>query len=251
MPVRSELAEAVSGIKNFDKLTNGDKIQFFAWFLFHSGTEWFTISNIRQCYNDLHMSRPTSFTGYLDRLVRNRMLIQKGGAYCLERSTQDKLNQLYGSRAATVTVHKLLKDLPAKIQSLNERTFLDETIACFKAGAFRSSIVMTWNLAFHHLCDFILRTDVAGFTNNWTTKYPKSKIATITEPMQFGEYLKEFEVIELAKMTKLINKPQKQILNEALVKRNQAAHPSGVIFTQLDAEHYITHIINNFVLVLK
>jgi hypothetical protein len=48
-----------------------------------------------------------------------------------------------------------LLELPAKIPDLAERSFLDEGLRCLRCKAFRASIVMTWNLAYDHLCRYI------------------------------------------------------------------------------------------------
>jgi hypothetical protein len=54
----------------------------------------------------------------------------------------------YGERKITVEVTKMLTDLPAKVPDVAEREFLDEALICYRNGAFRAAVVMTWNLAF-------------------------------------------------------------------------------------------------------
>lgn len=66
---------------------------------------------------------------------------------------------------------KLLKNLPAQIPDLGERTYLDEALICYEHGAFRAAIVMTWNLAYHHLCDRIIKRRLGDFNARWLIKY--------------------------------------------------------------------------------
>jgi hypothetical protein len=42
-----------------------------------------------------------------------------------------------------------------KISDEAERLFLTEAISCLRAKAFRATIVMTWNLAYDHLLNWI------------------------------------------------------------------------------------------------
>ena len=62
--------------------------------------------------------------------------------------------------------------------------------------------------------------------------------------------MKEFEAIETAYHARLINKNVSEILKEKLKKRNAAAHPSGLIVTQAQADDVITDLVNNIVLKL-
>jgi len=47
--------------------------------------------------------------------------------------------------------------LPTKIQTTAERGYLEEALICFRNKAFRAAVVMCWNLAFDHLCEFVLK----------------------------------------------------------------------------------------------
>jgi hypothetical protein len=109
---------------------------------------------------------------------------------------------------------------------------------------------MCWNLAFDHLCDYILRGHLAKFNMALTTRFPKADISKIATRSDFTE-LKESQVIEVCKTAAVVTSNTAKILREKLDKRNLAAHPSGVGFNQLQAEEYITDLITNVVLKIQ
>jgi hypothetical protein len=93
-----------------------------------------------------------------------------------------------------------------------------------KHGAFRAAMVMAWNLAYSHLCDFVLKID------------------------DFADELKESEVIAICASARIITGDMQNVLNVGLRRRNTAAHPSRSHITQLQAEAHIEDLVQNFVL---
>lgn len=182
-----------------------------------------------------------------------KQVLRNAQGYALERTIKKELEEKYGQRAATVQADKLLRELPNKIPDLGERSFLDEAIKCFRAGAFRSSIVTTWNLTYYHLCDHILRNHLAAFNTQWPKsfqqKHKNACIPTVTRYDDFSE-LKESEVIQICRSANIINRNITKILKEKLDKRNMAAHPSSVVFVPHTAEEFIIDLITNVVLKL-
>lgn len=144
-----------------------------------------------------------------------------------------------------------LTELPSKLPDLAERTYLDEALKCFSVEAFRAAIVMTWNLAYNHLCDHILKHHLADFNTRWAVVFPahhKNAVKTIVGIDDFGDNLKESEVIKIAKSASIISNDVGKILEEKLGRRNSAAHPSGVKIEQLQAEEFIDDLVKNVVL---
>jgi hypothetical protein len=58
-------------------------------------------------------------------------------------------------------------------------------------------------------------------------------------------------MIAVCRTAGLISKNTSQILEDELRKRNRAAHPSGVTFTQHQADAAISELVNNVILVLS
>jgi hypothetical protein len=115
-----------------------------------------------------------------------------------------------------------------------------------------TAVVMTWNLAYHHLCDHVLKHRLTDFNARWPVVYPghhKKGAKAIATMDDFTE-LKESEVIEICNSADIITKDVHRILAEDLGRRNSAAHPSSVTIGQLQAESFIDDLIKNVVLKL-
>lgn len=90
---------------------------------------------------------------------------------------------------------------------------------------------------------------IAAFNAALSKKYPK-KCLEVLQIADFDE-LKEFEFLELCQSSKLLSKNLVEMLKEKLKRRNAAAHPSSVRFTQAQADDVITDLITNVVARLK
>jgi hypothetical protein len=178
-------------------------------------------------------------------------LLRDKDGFSLERRVRQELDAKFGIRESAVTIHRLLAELPDKIPSLAERVFLDEALKCFRVGAFRAAIVMTWNLAYDHLCGVVVAKHLGEFNRQWPLSYPKdhakARIAAISKLDDFGE-LKESQVIQICRSAGIVTNDVFKILEEKLGKRNTAAHPSLVEITQLEAESFINELVRNVVL---
>src|SRR3954471_5183148 len=97
-----------------------------------------------------------------------------------------------------------MQSLPGKISDEAERLFLTEALNCFRAKAFRATIVMTWNLAYDHLLNWILRHHLAAFNPGIAGRNPKKASLRITKWDNFEE-LKESEVLDICGTTGIIN----------------------------------------------
>jgi hypothetical protein len=132
------------------------------------------------------------------------------------------LFQLEGSDETLQEGFRTINNVP----DLAERTFLDEALNCFEVGAFRAAVVMTWNLAYHHLCDYILKNRLADFNLRWPAVFQghhSKGLKCITTMDDFGDMLKESEVIRIAKSATIISNDVAKILDEKLGRRNSGA----------------------------
>lgn len=246
-----EFTRAVAG---FDHLQHVDRIKLFAWHLHtHKNMECFMPADIRRCYADVHLDGPKNIPQQLAQLAGKKppQILKNKSGYRLEKRSRDELDKKYGQRSITVEVANLLKDLPGKLPDLAEQTYLGEALKCFSVGAFRAAIVMTWNLGYHHLCDFILKQKLAEFNTRWAVVFPahhKNGTKTIAKIDDFGDQLKESEVIKIAKSAGIVTNDVSKILEDKLGRRNSAAHPSGVKIEQLQAEEFIDDLVKNVVL---
>ena|SRR5262245_37573407 len=125
-------------------------------------------------------------------------LVKERGAFKLAHTVRAELDKKYGVHYSVVQVSRLLTDLPGKVPDLAEKNFLAEALKCYRIEAYRSCIVMTWNLAYSHMLDWILSDPkrLSDF-NTWITKrYPRKMGVTIVKYDDFEE-LKEREVIDI------------------------------------------------------
>ncbi len=247
----SEFKQLVTGLS---EKSHGDKIKLFGWFL-HAQRKLahFQAADIGKCYDTLHMARPGSFGGYFDNLIKRGDLPKNNSGYRLENKVREALDTEYGTREITVQVTHLLLKLPDQIPDLAERTYLNEALICYKHGAFRAAVVMTWNLAYHHLMDYVFKKYLADFNARWQFVYPghHSKGTRVIAGMDDFADLKESEVLRICNSANIITKDVHRILDEKLGKRNSAAHPSSVAIEQLQAEAFIDDLIKNVVLKLQ
>jgi hypothetical protein len=249
-----DLADLVNQVSGFDAATPGEKIRLFAWFLHtHRGMETFGTSDIRSCYEKLHLS-PPNVAMYLTRMTEASLpkVLKEGGKYKLARPSRVDLDAKYGTHDTVVQVSKLLSDLVGRVPDLAEKSFLAEATKCYRHEAYRACVVMTWNLAYSHLLQWILNDTqrLADFNTAISRRYSKKTGISVSKYDDFTEELKESEVIEICSTASLLNSNIIRILREKLGKRNSAAHPASVIIVQSQADDVVTDLVNNVVLSL-
>ncbi|MGB9485776.1 MAG: hypothetical protein WCD04_06665 [Terriglobia bacterium] len=247
-----ELEELRQAVPSLSQLGHPDKIKLFGWYLHtHKAMSHFWGKDLGVCYDMLHLARPSDFGGYLFNLVKAKQLLKSASGYRLENGVREGLDSKYGRRASTVVVTELLRSLPERIPNLAERAYLDETLRCFTAEAFRASVVMCWNLGFDHLCEFVLAdaARLADFNAQLPKSFPKADIRSVSKRDDFTE-LKESQVLQVCKSSNIISGSLHKVLKEKLDRRNIAAHPSGVTTSQPTAEEFVKDLIENVVLKL-
>lgn len=244
----AELTQAVPGLP--DK-SHYDKIKIFGWWMHvHQSKASFTAAEVGKHYDDLHLSRPTSFGAYFKQLLEKKELLPSGSAYKLEHKVREKLGAAYGTPAVTIKVTSLLGDLAASIPDMAERAYYQEALICYKHGSLRGAVVMTWNVAFSHLCTHVLTKKLADFNTRWLLSMPgmhKKKTLAIKVFDDFNEELKESEVLVICSDEGILTKNMYNVMHAALGKRNAAAHPNAVVINQLQTDAFITDLIENVI----
>ena len=126
-------------------------------------------------------------------------LIRSKGKYKLHRREMTELDRLYAAHPTTIAASKLLTDLPAQLPDLAERAFPQEAINCYRVRAYRASIVMTWNLAYDHLIQWIFAdpSRIAALNGAFAKRFQKKPI-TVNVPQDL-EDIKEFDVVEFVR----------------------------------------------------
>jgi hypothetical protein len=250
----SELEQLVDSIEKFDSWGHGEKLKFFAWYI-HSKKvqDRFDPAALRGCYEEVGIEKPSNVNPYIAALEKKKpkdVLRDDRGLY-LPKHVKDDFEQRYGQRKSTMQITKLLADLPQRVPDLAQRTFLDEALSCFRHEAFRAAMVMAWNLAYHHLCDFVLKNKLAEFNQRWPLNYRGQHKNAQKQISNFADELKEFEVIAICASARIVTGDMQKVLSVGLQRRNIAAHPSSATITPLQAEAHIEDLVLNFLLKLK
>ena len=244
-----EFAQLAPGLAG---MSHADKIRHFAWHVFtQDGRERFATGDIRRCYDQLHYDLPGNLSGQLQQLADKKPpeLLKDSRGFRLEGRLKERLDAKYGTRPETIAVAASLQNLPGKISDQAEQHFLTEAISCFRVKAFRATIVMTWNLAYDHLLNWIVAKHLPTFNPGIVVRN-RSKAGVVIRKREDFDDLKEVEVIDICGTTGIVDGNVKKILAEKLNKRNMAAHPSLVMIGQHQAEDVIDDLVNNVILKL-
>lgn len=248
-----ELSDLTNSIKDFNSWTHVQKVKLFAWVIHtYKKQARFQPADVLSCYDTLHLERPSNLSAQLGQLnsKKPKEMLKDSKGYYLEKRVLEAMNRAYGERQVTIQLHEQLAALPGKVSSEAERLFLHEAIACYRAKAFRAAIVMVWNLAYDHLLEWIVATQLVKFNANIAVRYPKMINIAVVKKEDFSDNFKENEVIEICGTAGIITNNLKKILNEKLTRRNLAAHPSLIEIIQFQAEDAISDLVNNVVLKL-
>jgi hypothetical protein len=178
-------------------------------------------------------------------------LLKDAKGYRLTQHVRERLDRELGKVEAVVTVEKMLTDLPGKIADEGERLFLQETLTCYRHGAFRAAIVMVWNLAYDHLARWVLADPVrlAAFNAGIPKRNPKKAHVTIVKRDDFEE-LKEDETVDILGGLPGISGGVKKLLKDKLGRRNTYAHPSTLTVGRPHVDDMIFDLVQNVVLTL-
>lgn len=242
------LPEWVKQIPGFKAMPVSEKMVVIGYYLNEvQGLDRFGSTNINACFDTLHLDRPSNASSQLSGMARgaSRRLLRDKRGYRLNSVTRDKVAAMLPKPVEVKHLVTELKKLEAQLSDVHQKTFLAETILCFSNGAYRASIVMAWNLAYHHACGYILANHLQAFNAQLNKAFPKKK--TIGKHSDF-EDIQESDVIEVAKGAQIFSKATSGTLKAKLDIRNMAAHPSSTVVTPIKAEEVITDLVHNVLL---
>lgn len=243
-----KLPEWIRQIPDFKGMSVNDKIVVIGYFLNeHLNVDRFSASHINACFDMLHFDRPSNASSQLGALSRgpSRRLLTDPRGFRLNSATREKVSAMLPEVVEAKQAAKELEKLGAKITNEHQKVFLVETITCFSHGAYRAAIVMAWNLAYHHACEYILLGHLATFNVQLSKAFPKKKL--ISKHSDF-EDIQESDVIEVAKGAQIFSKATAGTMKAKLDIRNMAAHPSSTVVTPIKAEEVITDLVLNILL---
>lgn len=243
----NDLERFIDPIDGFTARPHPYQIEVFAWYLHEvKRQDRFQPADIGGCFDLLHVARPANVPQAITRLCAKRpaRIIKDTHGYRLHQDVRRQLGALLPVRATSVATTQLLNDLLKRVADPAQKTFLVETLVCYKHHAYRAAIVMAWNLAFSDVIDRILASHLTTFNTGVGTNNLKKPIAKRED----FENVKESDVIKIARATGILGKETTKTLEEKLSKRNTAAHPSTVIVSAATAEEVIFDLVENIIL---
>src|SRR5258708_22076940 len=148
-------------------------VRMFAWLQhFLRKKPRFSTGDINWCYKALSL-KPANTSQYLiDMEGRGELLRDKLGYYC-EGKFLAKYDKDYGTHSITLSIRQKVKDLINKVPDVAEKDFMKEAEICLLHDAGRATIIMVWNVAFYHLCQFVMKHHLAKFNAAFQTHYNK------------------------------------------------------------------------------
>lgn len=250
---KAELKQFVAGIDGFADWSHADKIRLFAWLQHHlRKQDRFSTGDVNWCYKALSY-KPSNTTQYLVDMEGRGELLQDRRGYFGEGRFVAKYDNKYGTHAITLNIRQKVKDLINTVPDVAEKDFMKEAEICLHNDAGRATIIMVWNVAFYHLCQFVLKHQLARFNAGFQTHYSglwqQAKVKAMASYDDFLT-LKESVVIDICKREQIITPAIFKILDKRLGERNSAAHPSTIHVGQLQAEAFIEDLVDNVVFAL-
>ena len=119
-----------------------------------------------------------------------------------------------------------LQTTVSKIQNTDIMNYLEEGLKCLQVGALRACVVFLWVAAIRIIQEKLIGTHIT--TVNLALKKHDPKARDIRRLDDFA-YIKDSLTLLAAKELGVIDKGQKDTLDEALSLRNRCGHPSKYI----------------------
>lgn len=174
---------------------------------------------------------------FKDKLVRQIQLINADEASRICNAKSSIVTSLM-SHAQEIQVIALNNSVISdRLRNLHEQLILsdsqialrDEVVRCMTCGAYRSAMVMAWNLALDYIRSWILSDSgrLNAFNGILTTKQrKKSQNYDAIKRHEDFFAVKESDILQWALEANLINDKLKRQLVEWLDRRNDYAHPT-------------------------
>jgi hypothetical protein len=238
-------------IPDLPSRTPAELIDYFAYFLTVVQQENVaTPIGVARCFELLKIPAYSNISAYLSRHAKRgksqKFLKMKGG-YTLSRGSQLQVQKNLHTGPAKLETSLLLRGLLPKVADTAERAFLQEAVDCYEIGARRASIVMTWQLAIHHLCTHVLAIELIAFNDVLSKNTDKRVKATSVSKIDDFSDIPEGKLIEFLRSARIISNDVRKILEAKLDIRNSCAHPSAITVSEVKATEFVIDLIDNVV----
>jgi hypothetical protein len=243
-----QLNEFTKQISGFNGFSVAEKILVIGYYLHvHKQQEKFKAADINNCFDALHILRPANAGSQMSAMANGALkrLLGNSSGFRLNSASREKVVSMLPPIITPKEILGQLKQLEAMITNPQQKIFLHEANVCFANEAYRASIVMAWNLAYHHVCVFIFENQISAYNARLPVQFKHEKpIVKFTD----FEDTKESIVIAVAKGAGIISSGTAKTLKAKLDIRNTAAHPSSTTVLAITAEEVISDLVENVLL---
>lgn len=246
--MKRNYGELIDTVEDFENLSQIEQVKYISYFYtIISGKDEFTSTIVGDIFTDESLYRPSNVTDCLNKLVNRKpaILLKKGNVYSFQRTAKKTLDEIYLDKKHIREMSESLRGLLVKINSTEQKFFLEEAISCYEIKSYRAAIIMTWLLTMDVLYEYVIKHKLLDF-NTIISKNGKYKSMSISKKEDFSE-LKENDFIMFLGSAGIITKDQKKILEEKLGIRNTAAHPNSIEIRESKASTVIEDLIPNII----
>ena len=243
----SSFEDFISRIDDFESLSMGKQNDLISYFLLkHTQSAAVDAAGIAAVRSAARLapflqSEGHLFMGALSRPGNTQTYIKVPNGYVLERRYERDLESTYLDRPTAAVIKRNLREEFDKITDPAIRDYMDETIKCFEHKLYRSSIVMSWCVAYGTFRKWVFDKHLPEL-NKVTSAWKKP--VNITSLDDFQD-MAEAVVVETAYQADILPKETWKKLKQLLDGRNTYAHPSNVAITPSIAEAYIENTLHN------
>lgn len=244
-------------LPDFHKWDGKKQTDYLAFHLQRLNHGIFTVglssSKIMQAFRDIPLTPYDRIARYLSEeatKARNGKYVKVANGYLLSKPRSKEIEKEFSKDHRTQQVTESLSRLKKKVKDEGEAEFLDEVISCYEHGSNRAAIVMMWTLAVAHLRNSVINEHLVAFNaaiDTWNTNHPKSKNGPISHYEDFGE-IQESRFIELLRISKIITKQERELLDERLKTRNAAGHPTTFKINSYKVTEFIADLVDNILI---
>ena len=238
----------IEKVQNFENLPQIDQVKYISYFYtLNQNKEEFTSTVIGDVFDKANLRRPSNVTQVLNVLSSKTpsVLLKKANSYRFERNAKKALDDVYLDKKHIRKISETLRDLLKKVNSAEQKAFLEEAIICYEVKTYRAAIVMTWLLTVDVMYEYVIKHKLGDF-NNALSRNQKFKHITITKKEDFSD-LRENDFIMLLGSASIITGDQKKILEEKLGFRNTAAHPNTIEIRESKVTGIIEDLVPNII----
>lgn len=240
----------IQSIDGFDGLEVAIQCDLLAYYLLnHAGVSGVTGASISSIRSALHLPPYARVSAYLSensaksRAKARPKFVKLREGYALERSYASHLATEYLGRPGARQVAFGLRATLAATSDPAIAAYLEEAVSCFEYKQYRSSLIMSWCVAYGLVRGWLYRNNLAALNTEMASwKSPKS-IQSLDDFQEFTEGT----IIETARKAGVLTKEQFKLLKRLLDDRNSFAHPTTRNMTAAMAEAYIESVLKDVI----